>query len=889
MIRNGACLVSWLSVLCIGLTAQAPGTEFTSGFGDPGAWAGSVKDTVVFDDGSGPAMYAVGGFAAAGDVVAAGAARWRRGRWEAVGDLGTIVVGTGLPEASSIAVFNDGTGPALFVAMRRWDAVASVWRTAVGKWINGAWSQVGPTFTVFVFPGTNPVAPYISTLHVADLGAGARLYAGGRFNRIGAVVADSVAQYDGVAWSQVGNGLGPVPWSGLSTVASTVDALEVSSVGGLARLYAAGAFKIGATVARVARFDGATWTPIGVGQIFSASMNALRAFNDGSGEKLYIGGDINFILPGSADSVGLLAYDGVALSVPAVFLNNATSFSTPFVRTLGVRTVVGAATELVIAGDFTTLNGVSAPGMARLAGGTWGPFPGWSSGPNDYATIAPSFSEFDDGDGHRFYYGTSFAFDGTNWGPVDRRIAPAVTSYRRVLDLGDGPRVFGSRGMTVLRRETVGWSQVCTALPGSEFAAIGAMESFDEGAGPRLFLATRFANVLPSGANSGLLRFHGGALTNVGAGVGLSTAAGSSSLVRTLLSADLGAGPRLYVGGTELTFPGLSGTVIAAWNGQTWSDLGTGMVGSLLDTVVFDDGSGLKLYAAGIVTSAGGAPVANIARWNGTSWSPVGAGLNGPILDLQLFDAGGGPQLYAAGNFTASGSTIVGSVARWNGSAWESTGLPYTGITWNLESFDPGIGEGPRLYAAGNWSGAPGSVGGLASFDGKFWTEVPGLSNGPGGPSVWALDLTAAPDADRPSLYINGQFGFAGSRRVNGFVRMAAVAPKPSWSQSGPGAPGTLSISSLTPGAEIYNFFSIDTSGPFGLGPLVGLYAADLAPMILQASLPPGTEPFQITAANSVYQYGPLLLPAGLRMDVLSISWGEGQPIFAPVERILVQ
>ena len=38
--------------------------------------------------------------------------------------------------------------------------------------------------------------------------------------------------------------------------------------------------------------------------------------------------------------------------------------------------------------------------------------------------------------------------------------------------------------------------------------------------------------------------------------------------------------------------------------------------------------SGSTLYAGGDFTTAGGAPANNIAAWNGSSWSALGSGMN---------------------------------------------------------------------------------------------------------------------------------------------------------------------------------------------------------------------------------------------------------------------
>ncbi|MFG0282988.1 MAG: hypothetical protein ACF8R7_01075 [Phycisphaerales bacterium JB039] len=62
---------------------------------------------VIFDDGTGPALYAAGEFARAGDVLASNIARWDGADWSALG------AGLDAP-AHALAVFDDGRGPALY-------------------------------------------------------------------------------------------------------------------------------------------------------------------------------------------------------------------------------------------------------------------------------------------------------------------------------------------------------------------------------------------------------------------------------------------------------------------------------------------------------------------------------------------------------------------------------------------------------------------------------------------------------------------------------------------------------------------------------------------------------------------------------------------------------
>jgi hypothetical protein len=76
------------------------------GFGTPGV-DGGVSALTVFDDGTGPALYAGGEFTTAGGVPAHGIARWDGTAWSSLG--------SGMNDwVRALTVFDDGTGPALY-------------------------------------------------------------------------------------------------------------------------------------------------------------------------------------------------------------------------------------------------------------------------------------------------------------------------------------------------------------------------------------------------------------------------------------------------------------------------------------------------------------------------------------------------------------------------------------------------------------------------------------------------------------------------------------------------------------------------------------------------------------------------------------------------------
>ena len=66
---------------------------------------------------------------------------------------------------------------------------------------------------------------------------------------------------------------------------------------------------------------------------------------------------------------------------------------------------------------------------------------------------------------------------------------------------------------------------------------------------------------------------------------------------------------------TSATAGGVAANYIAAWDGSSWSALGSGMDDDVSALAV----SGSTLYAGGHFTTAGGVPANHIAAWDGSS------------------------------------------------------------------------------------------------------------------------------------------------------------------------------------------------------------------------------------------------------------------------------
>ncbi|MBK8915920.1 MAG: hypothetical protein IPM64_15230 [Phycisphaerales bacterium] len=234
-------------------------------------------DAVVFDDGSGEALYVSGRFDNMGGVPARNVAKWDGQSWSALGDglsFGSSVWST----VWSLAVFDDGRGPALY-AGGYFDHSGATSLNHMARWDGVSWSALGSGLH-----GSGPRAfPGASALVVFDDGRGPALFVGGVFRTAGGLPANGAARWDGANWSTLGSGVAMIDPS----LDSGVFSWAVHDDGGGPALYAGGLFeRAGGVPARaVARWNGVGWSALGAGPGVEAI--SIVSFDDGSGPKLH--------------------------------------------------------------------------------------------------------------------------------------------------------------------------------------------------------------------------------------------------------------------------------------------------------------------------------------------------------------------------------------------------------------------------------------------------------------------------------------------------------------------------------------------------------------------------------------------------------------------------
>jgi hypothetical protein len=317
--------------------------EFTHGlFG----CCAKVHALAWYDDGSGPALFVGGDFIVAGQLTVESIAKWQGGQWHDVagGLVGVPPCSECPPRVYSMAIFNPGTGPRLYLG-GNFQGAGPVTVNHLASWDGLTWA--GLAGGVDSTQPEHPTPPWVQRLDVFNGG----LYAAGQFTVAGGVNADSVARWNGAAWQDVG-GLGP---NGPEAPFAYGNATAVFDDGHGAALYVAGEFQTagGVTARNIARFDGVNWSEVGGG--VNAQVRCMRVFDDGSGPALYVGGD--FDEAGGIAAAHLVRWNGTQWSPVAGGLESA-----PYAMEVAQH---GGTRYLYVGGWFQDAGGV--PGTRYLA------------------------------------------------------------------------------------------------------------------------------------------------------------------------------------------------------------------------------------------------------------------------------------------------------------------------------------------------------------------------------------------------------------------------------------------------------------------------------------------------------------------------------------------
>lgn len=539
--------------------------------------------------------------------------------------------------------------------------------------------RIDPTFSdanwisMGGMPGTDNNS--VRAVLVDDLG---HLYIGGYFTIAGSVVANGVARWDGSSWS--GLGLGMNSSGGVNALAKLGN-----------DIYAGGTFLLATNnggaavnVRGLAKWDGSNWSTVGWG-LFGV-VNALAV----SGGDLYVGG--NFVRVTNSG--------GAAVTANGIARWNGTTWNA-----LGE-------------GVNASVNALAVSGGDVYAGGT--------------------FRTATNGGGAAVTVNRIAKWNGSAWSAlglgVNNTVNALAVSGSDVYVGGLFTSVTNTGGAGVAAIRIARWN-------GSSWSALGLGLS-----DPVQALAVSGSDLYAGGEFDGTLnyiaRWNGSAWSAVGAGL-------NSTVYALTVS-----GSNLYVGGA-FTFAVGSGPAhkIAGWNGSAWSTFGSGWNSAVTAWALLSG----DLYAGGYFTMTPNCPASRIAKWNGTSWSPVGLGLNGAVEAL----ATSGTHLYVGGSFTTAtnsggAAVTVNRVARWDGSSWHALG---SGV--NSDIFALAV-MGSNVYAGGSfWMAGGNEIENIAQWNGSTWSAVGD------GVNDWVFALAVS----GTNLYAGGAFTTAGEFSANHVAR----------------------------------------------------------------------------------------------------------------------
>lgn len=510
-------------------------------------------------------------------------------------------------------------------------------------------------------PGTNLYVA-ASTLWDADGDGPAtpKVVIAGRFDVAGTVIANNIAVYDPAdgTWSSLGTGLGLV--GDLSTVRAVVAMPDGSLVAGGDFLDAGGK-----PAAHIARWDGSSWSPLGLGTDLGTpgtSVFALAALPDGS---LVAGGD--FLIAGETFAPRIARWDGREWSAMGSGADGSSGYS--FVATLAV----GPSGDLYAGGDFETMDGVAATNLARWDGASWSDV----GGGTNLALRAMAF--LPNGD---LAVGGDFTMAA---GSPAKRIALWDGSAWSVPGGGVGSGIVYSLGL----------SATGDLIVGGSLEEVGGVPV------------------------SGVATWNGSAWTAIGSGI---AAPGSMPIGLSITGLPDGD---FLLGGQFESAGGSNASNVARWSDDAkpvagWSALATGFNGAWVDTLtVLSDGD---VLAGGDFSSAGDGVHRRLARWNGTSWGAF-AGEEHELLPAgfveEIAERSDGA-IIIGGLFMLPGDEIPESIALWNGTAWDDLDAACDGYVRAL-AFRP---DG-TMVVGGGYS----TIGGLrtrslAIFDGATWSAT---------------------------------------------------------------------------------------------------------------------------------------------------------------------
>lgn len=325
---------------------------------------------------------------------------------------------------------------------------------------------------------------------------------------------------------------------------------------------------------------------------------------------------INYDPDGTGPSPSMLVVGGSFARIGGNWINNIAAWngttwipmgtgSNGTVRAFALLPNASGGNDLIAAGSFWIMDGVSTPYIARWNGSAW-------------SSIG--------------------AMDAPVWCLLT---TPSASGGVDLIAGGDFNTAGGTSAYYIARWNGSAWSNFA---PGPEQRVRALINAPGGG-----FYAT--GNFMFAGGQTvnNIARWNGSAWSPLGSGLG----SGGVALA-IMPSGDL------VVGGSFQTAGGSPASRVARWSGSAWSALGAGVSSDVAALLALPSGD---LLVGGYFTSAGGAGAPYLARWNGSAWSAFGGGTNLNVYAL-LRHTGG--DILVGGHFSAAGGITSNRIARYS-------------------------------------------------------------------------------------------------------------------------------------------------------------------------------------------------------------------------------
>ncbi|MCA8976494.1 MAG: hypothetical protein KDC98_17370 [Planctomycetes bacterium] len=599
----------------------------------------------------------------------------------------------------------------------------------------------------------------------------------GGFTEAGGIPASNIAIYDPISgtWSSIGGGAN-----------GTVSALAVAANGDLLMggvFTAAG----GVSANGVARWNGSSWQPLGVGLDVMPGVS-VRALAVSTSGEIFAGGD--FSSSGGNPLLYFARWNGTSWQQAGAGL--ASMFGCPQMY-LGVTGLLALPNgEILASGQFSLVSNSLVQQFASWDGTTWQGVPGAPA-----FTCVTCMTQRANGD---IVVGGSLnstyqvqSWDGSSWQQLG-----AVPDKPLVLaGLANGDVLVSTTGTTapgIFQWTGVSWLQR-TRLPA--ILQFGLAIAAVPGLAPDAFMVGgNFTTYGSTAATArGLLLWDGVAWTASPGGL-----SGGVDGFCAMANGDV------IAGGTFTQIGGVPATNVARWNGTTWSAVGNAPSG-VYEVAALDSGEifagtfyGTYRWAGstwqqisttttwGLLARRNGRIVAwdaDITEWDGTGWTTIPGARN--IIDV--VEAPNGDLIAIGRSWPFLPLTTY--IARWDGSSWTDLD-PTQQLTYPPDLV--GIGPGGSVVVSWTVHTTPPTIG-IMEFDGTSWHSING------GFDNQIMDLLTLPDGD---LVAMGLFQTTGGPATSAFIaRWDGTA----WNDvaGGPGQP--VWDAAMRPSGEIFVSF----------------------------------------------------------------------------------